>query len=86
MILSTAGSDLFTRACGRPGAAPWAFAVMGAVLVAWSQSVLAGLLVTAVVATVVAAATALRRAGRQLEAMVAEELEPDPSSGVGPGS
>ncbi|MGW5722588.1 hypothetical protein ACWEVP_40900 [Amycolatopsis sp. NPDC003865] len=62
------------RAGSRPFAAPVLLAVLGAVLMAWSQSAAAGIVGTAVIALAGPAAAALRRAEHQVDAILQDEL------------
>ncbi len=74
MILLAVRNQVPASAWWRPGAAPCAITATGTELLGWSQSPAAGLLVTAVLTAVIGTAVALRRAGRRLNAMLAEEL------------
>ncbi|MEU4250919.1 hypothetical protein AB0F15_26280 [Amycolatopsis sp. NPDC026612] len=74
MILLAVGNEVPASAWWRPGAAPCAITATGTELLGWSQSPLAGLLVTAVLTAVIGTAVVVRRAFRRLDAMLAEEL------------
>lgn len=81
MMSSAVRFELSAPTRSRFDAVPWAIAALGLVMLAWSLSALAGLLGTAVVATVVV----LRRAAHRLDAIVADELGPSPGGGPASG-
>ncbi|MFB9686062.1 hypothetical protein [Amycolatopsis plumensis] len=74
MSLSSIGRVLPLRIEGWAGALPLMIAMVGALLLVWSQSTAAGWVMTSVIA-VTGVAIAFKRAARRVDAILHEELD-----------